>query len=109
MRTTRRAAGDQVNTEPLGNEAGSADEQAAPMVSPLSPQEIALIDTDALRARQYAAVLEEARSLGTSSTIPGGRYLVNGEWVNAYGDKINPETGDVIERRYTPPDASFLR
>jgi hypothetical protein len=75
----------------------------------MAPQPAAIyIDADQIRAEQYARTLAEARALRTSETIPGGRFLVNGEWVNAYGDLIDEKTGKIIQRRYQPADASRL-
>lgn len=56
------------------------------------------LDPATYRARMYARVQAQAMTLGTSTTIPGGRYIVNGKAVNAAGDLIDDD-GNVLSKR----------
>lgn len=66
--------------------------------NPLPRDETVVIDPATYRARMNARVAAEARTLGTSTTIPGGAFVVNGELVNAFGDLID-EDGSVLQKR----------
>lgn len=48
------------------------------------------LDPDELEARQLqsAADAQRAKQEGIDETVPGGRYLVDGAWVNAEGKPI---------------------
>lgn len=56
------------------------------------------LDPATYRARVYARNHALAQVLGTSTTIPGGRFTVNGQLVNAHGDVIDDE-GNVLQKR----------
>lgn len=56
----------------------------------LSSNEVALLPPDVYHARVFARVQAEARSLNTKNIVPGGRFLVDGVWVNANGEYLPP-------------------
>lgn len=60
-------------------------------------KEQVLVDPATYRARMFARNQAEARTIATSTTIPGGRYVVNGRVVNAHGDVIDDE-GNVLQK-----------
>lgn len=60
--------------------------------NPLPETETAQLDPATYRARAFARVQAEARTLTTKTTVPGGRYKVNGEWVNANGDRLDDQS-----------------
>jgi hypothetical protein len=66
--------------------------------NPLPKQETIALDPATYRSRAHARVMAEAATLQSSTTIPGGRYLVNGQLVNANGDRID-KNGKIIEKR----------
>lgn len=71
-------------------EARSLNEMPEQAMVVMPPQEY--------RARMQAVVSAEAAANTASFTVPGGRYLVNGETVNAQGDLIDDE-GRVLQAR----------
>lgn len=56
----------------------------------LSENEIALLPPDVYHARMFARVQAEARSLNTNNIEAGGRFFVDGAWVNANGEHLPP-------------------
>lgn len=62
--------------------------EAAKQNYPLVDQELAILPPDVYRARMQARVLAEAAALGSSTTVPGGRYLVNGVLVDCNGNRV---------------------
>lgn len=54
----------------------------------LPEAEMTILPPDVYRARMQAQVMAEAAVLGTSTIVPGGRFLVNGQWVNANGEAV---------------------
>lgn len=105
-----RAGGVDVRAEKLqatvrGREAADARQARAEKVrdevnksNPLPDTETAQVDPATYRARAFARVQAEARTLQSSTTVPGGAFVVNGELVNARGDLINKQ-GKVLEKR----------
>lgn len=51
-------------------------------------KDITVVPPELYAARERARIAVEARANTASTTIPGGRFMVNGKWVNAYGDEI---------------------
>jgi hypothetical protein len=82
-------------------EANDAALQMAKEANVLPEQQMAYVPPDLYRARQQAVVAAEARANTQKTTIPGGRFEVNGELVNAYGDVID-ENGKILQRRHVP-------
>lgn len=88
-----------------GREAAAADLEAAEerrkmidKANPLPKVEHVALDPAAYRAREFARVQAEAQTIRSNTTIPGGRFMVGGEWVNCNGDKID-EDGNILVKR----------
>lgn len=62
---------------------------------------MSFIPPDVYKAREQARVALEAAANNVSTTVPGGRYRVGNEWVNAWGDVVD-ESGKVLEKRHVP-------
>lgn len=75
--------------------------EAAKEANPIPEATMSVIPPDLYRAREQARVAAEAAALMVSTTIPGGKFMVNGELVNAYGDLID-DNGRVVEKRHRP-------
>jgi hypothetical protein len=73
-------------------EQAEADREAIEKANPLPEREITMLPPDLYRARERARVLAEANALGTNRSRPGGRFKVNGVWVNANGDKLEDQS-----------------
>lgn len=58
----------------------------------------AMIPPDVYRAREQARVMQEAANLGTSTTIPGGAYLVGGQLVDANGEPVKDDKAVKAEK-----------
>lgn len=56
--------------------------------NPLPEQEFAMLPPDVYRARMQARVMAEAATLGTSTSVPGGRFKVGDRFVNANGEPV---------------------
>lgn len=56
--------------------------------NPLPEREYAMIPPDVYRAREQARVMAKANTLGTSKTVPGGRFKVGDIFVDADGNEI---------------------
>lgn len=67
----------------------------------LPQQEMSFVPPELYRAREQARVAAEAAAAMSNVTIPGGKFKVNGELVNSYGDLID-EDGTVLEKRHRP-------
>lgn len=54
----------------------------------LPENETMLVDPGEYKARVRALVAAEARANNQKTTVPGGRFLVDGVWVNAAGERV---------------------
>lgn len=79
-----------------GKRDGKARETAAQATLRNEDGELMVIPPDLYRAREFARVQAEARRSTSKWTIPGGKFIVNGQLVNANGQRIN-DKGKVIE------------
>lgn len=73
-----------------------ANAESVAASNPLPREEMAIVPPDVYRARERARVLTEARAKGTNRTVPGGRFKVNGVWVNANGEPVKNQDDDFV-------------
>lgn len=57
-------------------------------------KEVTMVPPDLYAARRRAEVAAEARVIGTKEIVPGGRFKVNGIWVNANGERLDDQSDD---------------
>lgn len=55
---------------------------------PKADSTYAMIPPDVYRAREQARVMQEAATLGTSKTVPGGRFQVGDHFEDANGNRL---------------------
>lgn len=72
-------------------EQADKDLETIKAANPLPEREVAMLDPAEYRARMQARVMAEAAAKGTNTITPGGRFKVNGKWVNAFGEPLKDQ------------------
>jgi hypothetical protein len=70
--------------------------RTAPVEQPMTEREIhqvAMMPPHEYKGIMQARVAQEAEKIQTQDTIPGGLFYVDGNWVNANGERVKAPSG----------------